>query len=286
MRVVGIVVLLLASAACGSQSARDVVRAAGPELRAGETARIDLLFTFDLAVATESFTMRGTGSIDYANERSAASFKLPGGLVELIGAGTDVYLRAPANPFVADAAMWLHLEASAAIDDAEEALGAVTGTDPGKVLRNMELAGKVEQVGGSGDKDVRGVAATQYHAELDPDRAVGQLTFLQRQQIEELKQQGRAFTLSVDVWIDDDGRPVRLRSVSEVEGVITATFTTEFFDFGAEVAISVPDADEVGADHTVASPGELFDFGQRIGAAAGQAGDGKTGAGQTGDPEG
>jgi len=138
------------------------------------------------------------------------------------------------------------------------------------VLANMELATDVERVGERGAHDVRGVATTQYHAELDPARAVGQLTFLQRQQIEELQRQNKGFTLTVDIWVDEDGRPRRIRSVSEVEGVITATFTTEFFDFGADVAISVPDSDEVGASHTVDSAGEMFDFGQRIGAAAGR----------------
>jgi hypothetical protein len=254
-------------AACGGSSARDVVRAAGPQLRAAETARLEFLFTFDLGAESRSFTMRGDGAIDYANERSAATFALPGAVVEIIGAGTDVYLRGPANPFVQEPSTWLHLAASAAISDAEEALGVVTGTDPGKLLANMELAGKVAKVGEERAR-VRGAPTTQYHADLDPSRAMSQLTFLQRDQIDQLKQQGKQFKLGVDVWIDDDGRPRRLRSVSEVEGVISATFTTEFFDFGDDVAIAVPKADEVGASHTVDSTSELFDFGQRIGAAA------------------
>lgn len=265
------VTTLTGTTACAGPSAREVVRAAGPQLHAAETARIDLLFTFELGAGTDSFTMSGNGSIDYRNGRSAATFELPAGVVEVIGAGTDVYLRAPANPFVTDASTWLRLEASAAIDDAEEALGVVTGTDPGKVLANMELAGEVEKVGRSTRSEVRGVATTRYHAELDPERAVSQLAFLQRQQVEQLQRQGRRFSLGVDAWIDDDGRPRRVRSVSEVEGVVTATFTTEFFDFGADVGIAVPNSNEVGATHTVTSTGEMFQFGQQIGAAAGRA---------------
>lgn len=96
-----------------------------------------------------------------------------------------------------------------------EALGEyldLGGGDPTRLLETLEAAGAFDEVG---SEHVRGVETTRYR--------------------------GSVASSSVDVWVGADGL-VRRVAVSDGEGT---DVTLELFDFGADVEIERPPADEV-----------------------------------------
>lgn len=96
-----------------------------------------------------------------------------------------------------------------------EALGEyldLGGGDPTRLLETLEAAGAFDEVG---SEHVRGVETTRYR--------------------------GSVASSSVDLWVGADGL-VRRVAVSDGEGT---DVELEFFDFGADVEIERPPADEV-----------------------------------------
>jgi hypothetical protein len=66
--------------------------------------------------------------------------------------------------------------------------------------------------------------------------------------IDQLEEQIGTSELPVEVWIDPDGLPARLRyevSVSADGSDTTTVVVMDFFDWGADVVVEPPPADEV-----------------------------------------
>jgi hypothetical protein len=101
-----------------------------------------------------------------------------------------------------------------------------------------------------GDESVRGVATTRYRTTVDPNKAMAQLGADERGIVQQmLKQLG---TSPVDVWIDGQGRVRRVQnslsfstSGPSTNGLKSLASTTEFYDFGTPVTITVPPANQV-----------------------------------------
>jgi hypothetical protein len=54
----------------------------------------------------------------------------------------------------------------------------------------------------------------------------------------------------VDIWVDDEGYVRRLRQEYPLpgsDGTLTTTVTTELYDFGVDVDVQVPPADQVAS---------------------------------------
>lgn len=86
------------------------------------------------------------------------------------------------------------------------------GGDPTRILETLEAAGAFDEVGG---EQVRGVATTRYRGSVGSERA--------------------------DVWVDEDGL---VRRVTVSDGG-EESVTVELFDFGADVEVERPPADEI-----------------------------------------
>lgn len=110
---------------------------------------------------------------------------------------------------------------------------------PEKLLTMLRAASsETERVG---EEDVRGSSTVRYRLTVDCELA-------------DLECEGAAL---VEVWIDDDGL-VRRIGLDDDSG--TGTF--EFFDFGADVDVEPPPADEVvSEDEVFASEGSSSSFG-------------------------
>ena len=136
--------------------------------------------------------------------------------VEVVYAGGALYARfsglAGLLPGLATGGRdWLRVDLGAD----GEALGEyldLGGGDPTRLLETLEAAGAFDEVGSEG---VRGVETTRYHGTVASSR--------------------------VDVWVGADGL-VRRVAVSDGEGT---DVRLELFDFGADVEIERPPADDV-----------------------------------------
>jgi hypothetical protein len=216
----------------------------------------------DVSVAGQSEHVPITGRVDFG--RPAMEIKIDMG--ELLGGGGSsdmemrlvdkvMYLRMPAGlpNATTNGKPWLKMDLS------QYATSPILGggaSDPTSTLQYLRGAGDVTEVG---KEELRGVATTHYHAEIDLVKAMAKVPAADRDRAEAgVKALGRS--LPMDVWIDAEGR-VRKTSLDmtmQVAGrAAHAGETIEYLDFGAPVDIAAPPADDIG-DFRSAFPGGLL----------------------------
>jgi hypothetical protein len=199
------------------------------------------------------------GELDFANQRGRVQTSIPGlggeEGIETLFDGTTVYLRLPEGTAPTP---WVRLD----LEDAEgipglESIQDLTN-DPSRNLSFLQgVTGEVEEVG---QEEVRGAEATHYRFMVDLEQAAQQApeenrAFLQ-QQIETLG----VTELPTELWLDGEDRIVRqsynldlgqVQVPQATEGAeqpqLTGQVATviEYFDFGREVTVEPPPAEEV-----------------------------------------
>ena len=127
-------------------------------------------------------------------------------------------------------------------------LGA--SNDPRSALAYIE--GVSDDVTTVGPEEVRGTATTHYKATMDLEKAEANVKGDDlKRAIRTLIDQAGTSTMPAEFWLDREGRIRRSRStldLSKVKGAAgqtgTSTTTIEFFEFGIDVKIAIPPADE------------------------------------------
>jgi hypothetical protein len=114
----------------------------------------------------------------------------------------------------------------------EAALTTPVGENPLDTFARLgKITGPIERVG---EERVRGVPTVHFRTTVDASRGMADAESLRN--------------LLVDVWLDDDDRPLRHRQTMTLDdpGGTTVVSTMESFDHGKAVAIELPPADQVG----------------------------------------
>lgn len=136
--------------------------------------------------------------------------------------------------------MKIDLEAAAGLK-----LPVPNESDPRGELARLEAAGNVRRLG---KEDVRGVPTTRYRATMGVAETVKRLREEGEEEFAETVEKTGS-PQHLEVWIGSDGLVRRLRILnlgSSSEGDDTsADMTIDFFDFGLEPRIEVPDSSEV-----------------------------------------
>lgn len=243
---------------------------------ANDAESAQALFTFTLEAPPgfedQAVSFGGGGEFDFANRRSRTTIEFTAALggdgldptvpeqlqMEVLTDADKAYLRVPSlSRQVPGAPEWF------AVDFDE--LARVTGkrslglgaSDPSQTLEYLRGASKdLEEIGA---EPVRGEDATHYRARVDLDRAVSLAPEAQRSlvgdAVAQFKSQFGTAEFPVDVWIDGDGLPRRLRyeldladydASGEVPEGAIMSFTMELFNFGTPVTIEPPPANQVG----------------------------------------
>ena len=129
----------------------------------------------------------------------------------------------------------------------EDVLGTPLGAglDPDAQIESLRTARDVEVVG---PEDVRGTPTTHYRAVYDAEDQLDRLGRIGEQAKGALGDTDLS-ALPVDLWLDDDGRLRKLEQVLELqpEGQPPVSIRTvvEVFEFGVDVDVEVPPADQV-----------------------------------------
>jgi hypothetical protein len=225
---------------------------------------------FEMTVAIESpdgtFDITATGG--FAGHRMAMAMDLGDALTGLLGGagggslpagfdepmqvvvdGTTAYVRLPMLEGLLGTSGWL--AATPEDLDTVGALGFGAGTsDPSQLLQALRgMADDVEEVG---HEQIRGEDTTRYRGTLDLSKALDQVPEDRRAALE---QQLEGFDTELadvpaEVWVDEDGLARRLRldfadlATQQVGSATSATLTLELFDYGDDVTVDVPPADE------------------------------------------
>jgi hypothetical protein len=154
------------------------------------------------------------GQADYDRERLEISCDYGGDGTEMIAIGRETYIRGDVFGIGNSASKWMKIE-----DD--ETLTAEIS--PQRVL--AMLRGASQDIRRLGDEVVRGVDTVRYRLEVDCEQA-------------DLDCDGTS--APVEVWVGEDGL-VRRIALQDRSG----SGTIEFYDFGVEVGIEPPPADQV-----------------------------------------
>jgi hypothetical protein len=178
---------------------------------------------------------------------------------EVRAVGTVMYMR---MPFLQAAAPqlkpWIKVDLSEAGKDLGIDLDALmelgNQADPTKALDYLRAAGDVKELG---DATVRGVKTTRYKGVIDLERYAKQLEKkgggkAAAASVRKVMELSGATTMPIELWIDDDSlvrRMVWNQTVAAAAGQdpTTVKATMEMFDYGADVNVVVPPANQTSS---------------------------------------
>lgn len=239
----GLAVLALGGCGGTSSSLDDA-----PEATSAETSRFELDYSVTGGAAKTDYTMQAAGAFDFPNERAAMTIsgEVPFFADEDISwkefrvIGRTSYIRWT----VKGKTYWVKddLEAGGSPTDLLVPLPG-TPTKPTDVLTRVLLASEENQE--LGEEDIRGTETTHYRARVDLQELAKQLPPEQRRDGDAAELWGTRF-VPVELWIDDESRLRRITFVERNdEGPEAMTMTAELYDYGVEVDVEPPPADDV-----------------------------------------
>jgi hypothetical protein len=242
--------LALATSACGGGSTEGTDRSDTLTPQAALAAAVQnaeemTSSRFSLETTTEgagtSFTMRGEGTYDYAASTGEMTFALPGagGQMRQRIVGDSMYLQLPNEPDV-----FYELRLSDLVDTSLAAT-----TDPTSGLKTLEEAS--DDVVEVGRDTQRGAETTHYRGTIPIEKALESLEGPTKEMVDQVLQETEMEDVPFDAWIDDEGRLRRMDQTVTIESPMlqgqpmTVESRYELYDFGVEVDVEAPPADQV-----------------------------------------
>lgn len=240
----------VAVVALGCSAAPDeLIDGAPAALHEHETARFELSITTTADGVDSGYT--ATGEQDLETGAIEMEADLGGTSTRQVTVDDVTYMSGSLfETFTGDQDGWVSVDLAEAGADAGLDVEALSGGPTGPAALIAQLRGAAGEVREVGSEEIRGVDTRHLQVTVETDRALEQAP-------EETREQLRTFAESsglpdeypMDVWIDGDGLPRRVRTVVEVEdeqlGPITQQTTLELYDFGAPVDIEAPPEERV-----------------------------------------
>ena len=247
-----------------------VLASAADQTRSAGSSKVAFTLVTDLpkAIAEKPLTFTGSGEFDYENRTGAVTYDFSE-LFQSLGQNADdpvemrfigdvFYMKFPLiTNFLPTAGPWLEfdlktLSQEGGIDLSQ--LQQLGQSDPSQALDYLRATGSVETVG---TEEIDGVETTHFKGTIELDKVVEQVPAAQQEQvrkaIDQLKKQTGLTEIPTDVWVDGDGLVRKMTfaytakvpvSGSDPQDAST-TITMEFSDFGVDVNVEAPPADQV-----------------------------------------
>ena len=190
-----------------------------------QTARLDMTVDFDAEGVEASVT--GEGVVDLVAGTGWFDTTVLGQQIQMRTDGETIFVRTPREP------SWLATDASAASSASFGAgpIGAIAFVD---LLRGA--GGEVEDLG---EEEVRGLDTTHVRVSVDVDEVVEAAPDVRAPVLEGMAGLAPDGPLPLEVWLTDDGLPVRLRVVGDVDGV-GIRVTVDLSGFGTALDVAIP----------------------------------------------
>lgn len=247
------------AASSSAEKEINVLAAAYDSTREAESARIESKFSFRAGngAATVNTTGKATGMIDFANENAQITMEVPvAGSIEMRLVDGARYVKLPTPPAGATGAPrgWIkHDESGSSAAGDGSPFGASGLNDILGVLR-----GSSESVKEVGTEEIRGAEATHYTAKVNLAE-VAEDEGASAEDVKKLREELGTDTVPVEVWIDEEGRAVRVAVKLTPRGVANGSqspaagtgeapqvsISTDYYDFGVDVNVEAPPADQV-----------------------------------------
>jgi hypothetical protein len=243
-RLLLLAVAALAFAGCGSASGSSLDDAA--EATAADTSRFEMEFRITGMPANVNSTMTAEGVFDYPNERGIMTV---GGKLPYVGKDVSfTEFRLIGNVgytrwLVKGKGHWVKEDDVQTSGDPVELLIPFPGspTKPTDVLARVLLASEEEEE--LGEEEIRGTNTTHYRARVDIEKLVKQLPAADRPDGDVSQLWGEKL-VPVEIWIDDESRLRRI-TIEQTDDDASMSTTVELFDYGVEVDVEPPPADEI-----------------------------------------
>ena len=236
-----LLVPVLAGCSSKTASAGDSVRRASRESSSAQSVSFEMTIQME-GVMGQDVEMEADGVYDLAKRQMQMTMGILGMEMEAVMDGSTMFVKMPLL-----GEDWYKSEVDLA-DAASSPLGAGF-QDPTQALKWLEAAGNdVEDLG---EDEVRGDKARHFRTMLDLREAARQLDDEHREQVEAAIEQLGTAEMPVDLWVNEDGLPVKLEyamsfeesGIAELDGA-KMTFVMEYFDWGKPVRVDVPDASQ------------------------------------------
>ncbi|HET7416235.1 MAG TPA: hypothetical protein VFJ61_01210 [Solirubrobacterales bacterium] len=165
--------------------------------------------------------------------------------LEMVQDGTEMYMSSSSFGTLPQGRKWMGLDLALGAD-LEEAAPPATVDARGELALLEEATGGVQELGKA---DVRGVPTTRYRGRIDVSESAARLRELGADDTASVVED-RGAPVQLEAWIDGKGLVRRMRIVQakareEGEEPTVTKMQIDFFDFGLEPEIDVPDSDEV-----------------------------------------
>ena len=263
---------LVVLTACGGADTLsiDAVAQAADKTAAQKSAKFDMSMQMTVPGVEEPVRLFATGAVDYVNEAArvdmdfgelAGAMGQSGGGEMKMSAIFDapmMYMKLPAAAMQGGGAPptpWVSID-----------LTKATGVDLGQLSQLSQnpadqlemLRAASDSVEKRGEKEVRGVQTTHFHAVVNIrkslDEGLKNLPEKDREKtkraLEAIVAQSGLDTIPVDVFLDDQGVLRRMvmdmeMAVGEASEKLRMVMTMDMFDFGTEVDVTAPPASQV-----------------------------------------
>ncbi len=254
-----LMVLVLALApACAQASAQERIAQAATKTSDSESARMSM--TMDLKGGAQDVSITAEGAMEFATQKLSMTMNLGDmgaqvGMdeIDMLADGTTIYMKFPNHEQLQLPTPWVKMDLDAMAGmQGMESLSQLSNNNP---ANSMEmLRGVSEEVEEVGTEDVRGTFTTHYKATVDLDKALEQVPEENREVVEKLFDGMGVDTLPVDIWLDEEGLLRRQRMTLDLSkmggatgggGPTESVVDLELYDFGADVDVAPPPADEV-----------------------------------------
>lgn len=226
----------------------NAIAAAAERTQSESGGRTSIRTVVSSPARSEPFTISGRGVFDAdGRTRAIIRFRRPESddLVEMqmVGSEDAMYISSDLFGSLPDGDKWMGLDFSSL--PGSEAPVPTDGDALGELALLEAVADDVQKLG---HEDVRGVSTTRYRGEVDNSERAEQLREEGAEELASKIEAGRP--LQIEAWIDADGLVRRMRyvKVEREKGDEKATTTDmrmDFFDFGVEPEIELPDSSEV-----------------------------------------
>ena len=232
-------------------------------VEAAEATAEEGTVAFEITIETENTQgedgvqpLSAEGQEDFENQQREVTFEAPGGELRALIDDTDVYVEVPGT----EDETWARVELESLV-----AGGTGFGGPGGLPFRSASdnlrvLESAVTSAAEGEEEDVRGETATRYDLTVDLEQAAEQAAE-SNETWEALAEQSGITELDMQVWVDDSDLIRRIAysldlsqaqvdaategADVEVQPAGVVTVAVDYFDYGPEVEIELPEEDQI-----------------------------------------
>jgi hypothetical protein len=194
---------------------------------------------------------RGTLSMTTAGTGEAGQVAAAMGTTEMVYDDLVVYMQMPIFERVLPAGKtWVRMDMQAMGKEAGIDFQQLTQIGQNNPTQGLDYLNGVADVEEVGSEEVRDTSTTHYSGTLDFDRVAEDLPAEQAEAVRKVSELSGIREAPLDIWIDDDGLPRRMKysfsnpaATTASSGLGGMTMTMELFDYGVDVTVQVPPAD-------------------------------------------